>query len=126
MSAWIAEDHSANIYLEHFDGVPDELWTDPGQYGDSRRKRLRPTSIQVVWTRSQTRTLGEWWGEWSITRLAVYGRYLRQGSDTTMLCVLYQDGKRSLRKAEPWIEGLLATVIDLTNHLPAPLAKSLT
>lgn len=96
----ISEDHRADIYLQHFAGVPDEIWTDPGAYGDSRRKRIKPTAISVSWRRRN----GE---PWELAHLSVMGTYLHARSASGM-SVRYIDGQHELRTVEPWIDELIA------------------
>jgi predicted transcriptional regulator len=95
----ISEDHRADIYLRHFDNVPDEIWTEPGDYGDSRRKRLKPTAIAVTWRRRNDEP-------WQLASLSVMGTYQHARSDSGM-SVRYVDGLRTLRPIEPWITDLI-------------------
>lgn len=96
----ISEDHQAFIYLKHFSNVPDEVWTDPGDYGDSRRKRLRPDCIAVTWRRIN----GE---PWELSSLSVMGTYLHSRSGSG-ISVRYFDCGRETRPIEPWVTELIA------------------
>lgn len=107
-----AEDRTAMLFLEHFDGIPDKLWTDPGAYGGSRRKPFRPDCVHATWRRRNDEP-------WKLAWLSVTGKYLRANTSTS-IGVNYLDCGQPRRPVEDWLSGLIAT------FAPAPIAQEIS
>lgn len=97
-----AESREAFIYLEGREGVPADIWTNPGDYGDSRRKRLKPRCISVAWQRRNAEP-------WRITWLNVHADYLRAGSHWSMSVIIVGGPDSTPRRpVEDWMRDLIA------------------
>jgi hypothetical protein len=76
------------------------VWTEPGAYGDSRRKRIKPESITVEWHRDPGET------DWRMRSLAIQGKYVHARSSLWMM-VWYVDGARARREIPKWLHDLV-------------------
>lgn len=77
------------------------VWTSPGDYGDSRRKRVKPETVRAEWHRGPSAT------EWRIVRLFIIGQYVHSRSSLSLM-VHYIDGGRVLRDIPLWLGDLIA------------------
>ncbi|OMB79233.1 hypothetical protein [Mycolicibacterium conceptionense] len=98
-----AESREVFIYLEGREGVPAEIWTNPGDYGDSRRKRLKPRCISVTWRRRNAEP-------WQVSWLNVHANYMHANASNTgmSVCFIAGPGGELRRPVEDWMRDLLA------------------
>lgn len=96
----IYDERTAYVDLSYFDTVPAELWTEPGDYGDSRRKRFKPDTLSVYWRKGRDDA------GWKTRTIRVSGRYLHKRAwfDIQVRYVAdLQDG----RPVEDWMVPLI-------------------
>lgn len=74
----IADERTAYVDLTRVETAPKEMWTAPGAYGGTRRKRIKPETLSVYWSK-RIRDL-----DWSINRVTVSGRYIHSQSNSSM------------------------------------------
>lgn len=96
----ICDERTAYVDLTKSD-APDVMWTDPGSYGDSRRKKLKPETLSVEWRRDFRKP------EWKIWRVSISGPYLHKTASYS-LSLYFQGGGHKDREVEPWMEPLIA------------------
>lgn len=115
----ICDERTAYVDLSRSENVPEFMWTNPGDYGDSRRKRLKPETLCVEWRRDFRSPDWKLWDVW------ITGRYVHKSAASSMSIHFATETRNvSGREIEPWMEPLIAATHPGCDHPLSDADKS--